>query len=400
MERIMVEDLVSVVIPVRNREKTIQRAIDSVLRQTYSNIELIVIDDGSTDNTVEKIRLYQDRRIRLICLKEHRGANKARNIGIADAKGDYIAFQDSDDEWIPEKLVTQISYMKRNMFDACYSAYFRHIGDETEIIPLEYKNREKYEKNIKEVLKQGNSIGTPTLVIHKNVLVKMNGEGFDEKLPRLQDYDFAIRIAKCVAIGYIDIPLVHAYRSDNSISNNYDLLYKAIPKLMKKHADFIDVKSLFSVILDSSAYHDNPDKVLENLEKIQESIAADQLNCRDELIIFLIKEVRKHYHMLIRQYDSVIKHIGDREYAIYGAGEIGKAIYRQLLGRGVRPNCFLVTVKGETEYIDDIPVCSLDEYHDRKNMIIIGVREELRNELVDNLVEKGFMSFCVYQKKK
>lgn len=93
----------SVIIPTYNREKLIGRAIDSVLNQTFKDFELIIVDDGSTDNTKEIIERYTDQRIRYI-YKENGGQNSALNKGIEFAKGKYVAFLDSDDEWLDEKL--------------------------------------------------------------------------------------------------------------------------------------------------------------------------------------------------------------------------------------------------------------------------------------------------------
>lgn len=396
----MVEGLVSVIIPVYNRENTIKRAIDSVLSQTYSNIELTVVDDGSTDQTVKIVSSYRDDRVRLICQREHGGANKARNIGIENSRGEYIAFQDSDDEWLPDKLMIQMNYMRKYAFDACYSSYYYHVGNGMTIIPPDYWNKEKYGKYVREVLREGNSISTQTLIVHKRVLDKLHEKAFDEELPRLQDYDFAIRIAKHISIAYIEEPLVHCYNSKDSISNNIEFLQKAISLLMKKHGDFLDIRSYYAITLDHSVFHADLDTILETLDSEQCNMHAGRLNCRDELITYMLKQIRRQYHLLINQYENVIKHIEDGAFAIYGAGKIGKAIYSQLLGRGVRPSCFLVTEKGKEEYIDHIPIYAIDEYKDRKQMIVVGVGEELQNELVDNLVSRGFLYFCVYQKRK
>mgnify|MGYP002516567543 CR=1 FL=1 len=102
---------VSVILPVYNREDTILRALDSVLMQTYRNMEVIVIDDGSDDSTAEIVRNCQDSRVRLVRLPVNGGANAARNAGIRLAEGTYIAFQDSDDEWLADKLEKQIGYI-------------------------------------------------------------------------------------------------------------------------------------------------------------------------------------------------------------------------------------------------------------------------------------------------
>ena len=102
---------VSVIIPTYNRAHLVDRAIQSVLNQTYKDFELIIVDDGSTDNTEDIIKEFQkkDERIKYIRHEENRGGSAARNTGIKAAKGEYIAFLDSDDEWLPIKLGRQIS---------------------------------------------------------------------------------------------------------------------------------------------------------------------------------------------------------------------------------------------------------------------------------------------------
>ena len=112
--------MISVIIPTHNREKTIKKSIDSVLCQTYNNIEIIVVDDKSTDNTEEVINSIKDNRIKYIKLDENKGACFARNKGIELAQGKYIAFQDSDDEWLPQKLEIQLRYLEEKKFDTFY----------------------------------------------------------------------------------------------------------------------------------------------------------------------------------------------------------------------------------------------------------------------------------------
>ena len=100
---------VSVVIPAYNRAPTIGAAIDSVLRQTFTDFELVVVDDGSTDGTLTAARAIADPRLRVIAAPQNMGAAGARNLGVAEARGTWIAFQDSDDEWLPEKLAKQMA---------------------------------------------------------------------------------------------------------------------------------------------------------------------------------------------------------------------------------------------------------------------------------------------------
>ena len=99
---------ISVIIPTYNRAHLIGKAVKSVLSQTYQDFEIIVVDDGSTDNTEEIVKSFTDYKIYYICHKHNRGASAARNTGIKASRGEYIAFLDSHDEWLPEKLDKQI----------------------------------------------------------------------------------------------------------------------------------------------------------------------------------------------------------------------------------------------------------------------------------------------------
>src|SRR5437762_7674264 len=107
----MSDVLVSVILPVYNRESTIARAIESVLAQTYRHFELIVVDDGSTDGTARVVESF-DSRIRVVA-QPHAGAYAARNRGLRSAHGELIAFADSDDAWLPDRLESQLPLMAR-----------------------------------------------------------------------------------------------------------------------------------------------------------------------------------------------------------------------------------------------------------------------------------------------
>lgn len=120
---------VSVIIPTYNRAHLVGRAIQSVLNQTYKDFELIIVDDGSTDNTEDIIKKYQkkDERIKYIRRKKNKGGSVARNTGINAAIGEYIAFLDSDDEWLTEKLERQMKVFKSTSSEVgvVYSGFFR-----------------------------------------------------------------------------------------------------------------------------------------------------------------------------------------------------------------------------------------------------------------------------------
>ena len=115
--------MISIVMPTYNRAYIIDSSIKSVLAQTYSDFELIIVDDGSTDDTEKVIKSFNDKRIRYIKLEKNSGASHARNIGIENAKGEYITFHDSDDTMASTKLEEQYNYMKENDYDISFCEF-------------------------------------------------------------------------------------------------------------------------------------------------------------------------------------------------------------------------------------------------------------------------------------
>lgn len=119
--------LVSVIMPNYNSEKFLPQTIESVLRQTYSNLELLIVDDCSTDNSITVVEEYQakDNRVKLFKNEVNQGCAYTRNVALREAKGDWIAFLDSDDLWLPEKLERQLSFMVNNEYEFSYTKYNR-----------------------------------------------------------------------------------------------------------------------------------------------------------------------------------------------------------------------------------------------------------------------------------
>lgn len=185
-------ELVSVIIPSYNREKTIIRAIESVLNQTYNNIEVIVVDDCSSDNTIKILnkKYSGNTQVKIEKLSTNSGACVARNRGISLSKGKYIAFLDSDDEFYPFKIEKQMEQLRLLHADLCVSDYDRidQKGRKKSVLVKEYTGDELY----KELL-FCNFITTGTL-IGKAECFKV--EKFDERLPRYQDWDLVLRLCK------------------------------------------------------------------------------------------------------------------------------------------------------------------------------------------------------------
>jgi glycosyltransferase involved in cell wall biosynthesis len=243
--------LVSVVIPAYNRAHTLRRAVDSVLNQTYTNIEVLIVDDGSKDNTCEVLRLYGDK-IRWWSQK-NAGPSSARNSGIKEAKGDYVAFLDSDDAWSPKKLERQMGLLLRCSADVvcclCDTLFTgqKYSGKTAfEIAKIFPVQEEAVWINVTEVLITRFVLFNQAVVVRRDVL-KSHG-AFDEELFLMEDYDLALRLSKIGPWAIIREPLV---------------FWHLDPQTSLSHsADRIESESLASKILEKFAQDSKLDRRL------------------------------------------------------------------------------------------------------------------------------------------
>jgi len=226
--------LVSVVIPTYNRADKIDRSLTSVLNQTYENLEVVVVDDGSTDNTEEVIRSYEDTRVHYIGHEENKGATAARNTGIEAAKGEFIAFQDSDDEWHPKKIEKQVeAYM--NSPDDYKVIYTIVCGNLTGGGKIYVPERWAVPRNgdIHHTIRKGSCVSTVGIFTNKSCLEKVGY--FDENFPRLQDWELAFRLSKHYKFKLVDEVMVEAYHDESSITEDNEALAEAIEMFLEKH---------------------------------------------------------------------------------------------------------------------------------------------------------------------
>lgn len=202
-----IKHLVSVIIPTFNSSKFIRETIESVLKQTYSNFEIIVVDDGSNDNTISILNelALQDNRISYFQI-EHSGMPAVpRNFGIRKSQGDFVAFLDSDDLWVKNKLGKQIEEFEKHpdyIFLYSMSVTFGNVNifsPHYEVLPLLHK----YVKNKNELITIGNTITCSSVLIKKEALQKLNGFDEDEKLKAIEDYDLWIRLSELGVFGFI-----------------------------------------------------------------------------------------------------------------------------------------------------------------------------------------------------
>lgn len=213
---------VSVVVPTYNRANVIGRALRSILEQTYSDYEVIVVDDGSTDDTESVVNAINDARLRYIPLSENQGVAHARNVGIREAACDYIAFLDSDDEWLPDKLQLQMEEMEK--LDDSYGMVYCRMGGWTRdgssrfVCPVLDWKQEVLAGNIFHSLLFRNVIGTPSMLVRRECFEEVGG--FKEALHCLEDWEMILRIAKRWKIGFVDKILVEVHKSEGSVTTN------------------------------------------------------------------------------------------------------------------------------------------------------------------------------------
>lgn len=216
------KEMVSIIIPTYNREKVIGRAIQSILHQTYEYYEILIIDDASTDHTQEVVEQIADDRIRYIRLEQNKGAAHARNVGINESRYDYIAFLDSDDEWLPAKLELQMCKMLESTEEVGF-IYCRMGGgqceeDENFVCPPWELPAEILEGNMFQRLLIHNVIGMPTILARRKCLEQSGG--FKEGIQCLEDWEWILRIAKNWLIGFVDENLVEIHKSVGSVSTD------------------------------------------------------------------------------------------------------------------------------------------------------------------------------------
>ena len=209
---------VSVVIPVYNRERYVRTTIESVLQQSYRHIELIVVDDGSNDGSRAAIESFGDR-LRLL---EHPGrANKgqsaALNLGLAHATGRYIAFLDSDDVWMPDKLAVQVRYLEQHADVGLVYGNGIAIDENGHKLYDIYRSGHHERSDPCRVLLDCYFL-LPNNALLRRELMERAG-GFDESLRAAQDHDMAIRVAELTRLAYIDQPVFCYRRHPDSISS-------------------------------------------------------------------------------------------------------------------------------------------------------------------------------------
>lgn len=305
--------LISVIIPTYNRVSCLTKSINSVLNQTYKNLELIVVDDGSTDDTKNVISSIKDFRLKYIKLNKNYGPSRARNVGIKKATGLLVTFNDSDDIWHYDKLEKQYEDFVNNpdgvLFFCKYEAKDVITGKKLYEIPDEHHILDfSKTSDFTEVLLKGNFIGTPTILVPKIVIEKL--EGFDEKLSTHEDWDFVIRASLLGEVCYYDEPLVDVYPSNNGI-NQVNTLDKILSlfRIVNKYWEKYNKKNIFNGFFDviNKYLSENNISILEDMTV--SFIKDDSNQCYFQILMYVYFRKLMEYNNIINDYKTHVRNI-------------------------------------------------------------------------------------------
>ncbi len=245
----------SIIIPAYNAAKFIERALDSVRKQSYGNYEVFVINDGSVDDTEQIIGQYKDKYPKFSInyfSQESKGAGGARNKGIYNANGDYIAFLDADDCWYSEKLEKVSNFLiEHPAIDVlCHDEI--EIRDDGKKRLLNY-GRVK-ENAYEDLLFNGNKLSTSATVVRRGLAQGIGG--FSDNFKNAEDYDFWLRLAKAGAkFAHLSEFLGEYYRVDGSLTSNIEDNSHNYLNVTKYHLDLLDREGKYSDSFLQNKYH-------------------------------------------------------------------------------------------------------------------------------------------------
>lgn len=225
--------LVSVIIPAYNVEHYVAETIESVLRQDYKNMEIIIIDDGATDSTPEIIQKYAEKDSRIVIVtQKNKGLAGARNSGLEKALGEYICIFDADDIMLPDKISQQVAFLDSHTeYDLVYSDAY-HFIDGTQNIyfwHLPHLSKNTY----RDLIVFGNYVNPNTVLFRKSVYDRCGG--FDQELRSAEDWEYWLNITyHGIRFGYLQKPLTLYRMRGNSLSADRVTMYKTAIDVMEK----------------------------------------------------------------------------------------------------------------------------------------------------------------------
>lgn len=378
--------MISIIMPTFNRAHIIMESIQSVLQQSYSDFELIVVDDCSTDDTKEVIHRIGDSRIRYYKNPRNMGAAASRNVGIEKSSCALIAFQDSDDIWDKDKIKKQVQYFSEHPeVSMVYCRFLYHNAESEIIIPSAMLQKEQLEGNIFNQLLEGNLIGTPTMLVRKECLDQVGY--FDENLKALEDWELALRIAKEYRIGFVKECLMNSWEKETGVNLNRKNLLEAQIYIIKKYGkEQLSRKYLgksILVLLESVVKYCSEEEQNNYTQQLVPTIFSRQEEC--DLLLMSIRKnykFKENYNIATKilmtddmtdKLREICEKKGWTKIAIYGCGKIGKVLLKVLLEANIE---ILYMIDQKETKVNDVNVRKLEEVDDSPHVIFVTTVEK------------------------
>ncbi len=272
--------LIDVIIPVFNRSHLVERAIDSVLAQSFKHFNLFIVDDGSTDDFASVLKKYShDSRV-IFLRQENKGVSAARNYGISHSNSEWIALLDSDDEWLPQKLEIQMAFSRKNP-----EYQFIHSDEIWMRNGVRVNPKKKFDKSNHEIFKRSleTCLISPSTVLMKRELCIKHG-CFDESLVICEDYDLWLKILATLEVGYISEFLIKKYGGhDDQLSTKYYAM------------DFWRLKSLLKLIKSENLSLDQRQWIKDQIELKSNILRAGYIKHQNSQGLNELAEIFKGY---------------------------------------------------------------------------------------------------------
>ena len=294
-------DLVSVILPTFNRADFIANSVKSLISQTYKNLEIIIVDDGSTDDTENIIKNFKDERIKYIKLNENHGANYARNTGLKIAQGQFITFVDSDDEFKDVKIEEELKILSQNESTGLIYSWFYRCHNED--VKEEYKLslEPKFGGNIFNELLYKNVIGNPSPLIRKECFDKVGK--FDENMQSCQDWEMWIRISKDYNIEYLDKPLMKTTIHVSQISSNIGYKIQGMEYIYKKYRSYFNNNKKLSLFFRKIGnFYSLNNERKKSIEYYIQSIKVDPFIIHNYIHLIVISLSITFHHKLLKRF--------------------------------------------------------------------------------------------------
>ncbi|MFC4386540.1 glycosyltransferase family 2 protein [Gracilibacillus marinus] len=296
----MKKPLVTIFIPVFNSEQYLKESINSILNQTYNNIELLLVDDGSTDNSVKLIQSIDDPRIRLLQNKGNKGIPYTRNVGLREARGKYMAIMDSDDIAMPTRIETQVNYLENNPdIDAIGSYYIKFTDNNERKISVRYTKADE----IKMMLLYFTPISNPSSMVRIST-VKENNLSYNEDFFVSQDYEFWAQLSKVGKIEVVEDYLLKYRTGHENITkvSKQEKLEKRNKLISRIHEDLLNYYGINLTEEEKFIYNQifsqNP-KSIQNIDnipvvinKLKEWANSNSIFNKDKFMIILDENLR------------------------------------------------------------------------------------------------------------